>query len=333
MNNYIDTNDITILLNLFAKNKNNKETDIINLNILSYFVKLNDKIKFFIFKDNKIKNTRKNIADHYDLGNELYKNFLDSTMTYSSAIFYDLEIKYENLERAQLNKYDRIIDKLKINKNDHILEIGCGWGGFALRAYQKTGCKISCLTLSEEQKNYFEKKMGNNPNIEVLLIDYRLEKRKFDKIVSIEMIEAVGINYMDVYFNTISNNLKDNGLAMIQAICIPEERYEKYQNNVDFIQKYIFPGGVCPSLKQINNHINNNGMKILDTYDITIDYANTLKIWHSQFEKNWKVIQKNWPQGDDYFYRMWKYYFAYCEVGFRNDLINTYQILFSKNRG
>ncbi|VVU94459.1 Mycolic acid cyclopropane synthetase [seawater metagenome] len=323
MNGSIETNNITHLLDLFAKSKNRDNR--FNLSFIFNFL---DKVKFFKTQDNNINNTKKNIADHYDLGNTLYTRFLDPTMTYSSAIFNNLPITFENLEKAQLNKYNRIIKQLDINKTDHVLEIGCGWGGFAIQANKLTGCKITCLTLSEEQKKYFENKIGNNPNIEILLLDYRLEKRKFDKIVSIEMIEAVGINYMDVYFKSIKDNLKIGGNAMIQAICIPQERFDKYSKNVDFIQKYIFPGGAIPSLELIKDKVENQKMKVNDVKDISIDYANTLLLWHQQFEKNWPDIKKNWNQADEHFYKMWKYYFAYCEVGFRNNLIQTYQIKF-----
>ncbi len=324
MNGYITTNNINNLLDLFVKSNANKKK-MINF---SYIFKFWDKINFFYKQDNNLKNTKRNIASHYDLGNELYSRFLDQTMTYSSAFFNGLEVNKANLSSAQNNKYDRIIEKLNIQQDDHVLEIGCGWGGFAIRANQTIGCKITCLTLSEEQKNYFEEKIGQNSNIEILLKDYRLENRKFDKIVSIEMIEAVGINYMDIYFKSIRNNLKKGGSAMIQAICIPEERFKSYSKNVEFISRYIFPGGALPSIPLIQKNIKNQNMQITDLKNITIDYANTLKIWHQNFDENWLDIKNNWSQGDEYFNKMWKYYFAYCEVGFRNNLIQTYQIKF-----
>jgi len=216
-------------------------------------------------------NSINNIKGHYDLSNEIFSKFLDPTMSYSSALFGSLEPIWSNLQRAQIQKYDRILNKLAINKNSHILEIGCGWGYFALNAVKKTGCKIKCITLSKEQYDYFNELIIREKltsNIDLELIDYRKVTGTFTHVVSIEMIEAVGHEYLNDYFSVINNRLENGGYALLQAILMPEDRYKKYCKTVDFIQHYIFPGGHLPSFQAVINYSSANKLIFIEANQI-----------------------------------------------------------------
>jgi cyclopropane-fatty-acyl-phospholipid synthase len=282
---------------------------------------------------NSIENSRKNIHKHYDLSNELYKRFLDKSMTYSSAFFKDLSPTQENLYLAQQNKYSRITQKLGIDfsKNPHILEIGCGWGGYA-QSLVRDSCNkyfsYTGITISEEQYAYCIELFQNDSRISIVLIDYRLIRGTFDYVVSIEMIEAVGIQYMDTYFKTIYNRLNKNGKAMIQAITIPDHRYETYKKDVDFIQKYIFPGAICPCIKDIVKNSSQNSLILVDMNHFGFDYKHTLLLWLEKFTQHFHEIREF--GFDEYFYLTWKYYFIYCAVGFHNKIINVNQMMFQK---
>ena len=326
INGYFTTTNLKELLTLITININSSEL----LKSISYFKNLYTNYKIKIQTKCTIFNSITNIEKHYDLSNDLYKSFLDKTMTYSSAIFKNLEVIPDNLELAQKNKYNRIIKKLNITQNDHILEIGCGWGGFAIHAVLTTKCKVTCITLSKNQIVYFKEKIKNNAllekNIEILFIDYRNITGLYDKIVSIEMVEAVGFKYIEDYFKILKKLIKPCGQIMIQSICIPDKRLYSYKNSVDFIQKYIFPGGFLPSIGLINKYSDKYGLIVSDIKNITTDYADTLSIWKINFNHNYKRIENN--QFNLRFKLIWNYYLDYCEVGFRTNMVQTYQIIF-----
>jgi cyclopropane-fatty-acyl-phospholipid synthase len=259
-----------------------------------------------LFRKNTYNGSKKNIQYHYDLGNDFYQLWLDETMTYSSALFDGENV---NLSAAQKNKYQRILSKLNDKKN--ILEIGCGWGGFAKEAVLQ-GYNVTGLTLSKEQKKYADN-LGLK-NFTIKLQDYRKEKIKYDNIVSIEMFEAVGRQYWDTYFKTIKNCLNKDGKAIIQTITIDDEVALGYKKRVDFIQKHIFPGGVLPSKSEFINLAKANDLKVVEAFDFGGDYQKTLINWLDNFNKvKEKVINLGF---DEKFIRKWQFYLAYCAAGF-----------------
>ena len=274
-----------------------------------------------------IKNTRgrskENISKHYDLGNEFFALWLDKTLTYSSAIFDE---RNKELSNAQNNKYQKLIDLIRPNNGDKVLEIGCGWGGFAEYLGKKYDVKLDCITISKKQFEYAKKRIhecGLNEKVNIEIKDYRDLNDKYNSIASIEMIEAVGQNYLESYFKTIKNNLSDNGRAAIQAITIDDNIFDRYKTKTDFIQKYIFPGGFLPSKNIINKYVSENGLAI-KSYDSYADhYSDTLAIWRNEFNKKWDLIKK---QGFDLtFKRMWEFYLSYCEAGFKSKNIDLIQ--------
>lgn len=280
-------------------------------------------------KPNTIEGAKKNIMSHYDLGNDFYSHWLDSSMSYSSALFAsdkqsgDLLLNQE-LTPAQYKKYDRIIDALEINKNDRILEIGCGWGGFFSRAVERTGCHITAVMNSPAQHSYNQKLIANKSlqkNIDLKLTDYRLIEGRFDKIVSIEMIEAVGEKYWPTYFSKIKQSLKPNGKAMIQSITIREDRFEEYRNSTDFIKKYIFPGGMLLTNDAVKQQSSTVEMSTDKPFEFGLSYAETLKRWRNNF--NQAVAARNLTQLDDRFIRLWNFYLSYCEGAFLAKRINV----------
>lgn len=273
--------------------------------------------------------SRKNIAAHYDLGNEFFKLFLDSSLMYSSAI-YPLETS--TLEEASLYKLNAVCDKLKLTEEDHLLEIGTGWGGLAIHAAKHYGCRVTTTTLSQEQYQHAQEAVaeaGLEDRVTLLLKDYRDLSGRYDKLVSIEMIEAVGHEYYDTYFSKCSSLLKEDGLMLIQAITIADQRYRAAKNSVDFIQKYIFPGGGLPSNAVIAQCVADcTDMTLVDLHDIGLDYAKTLSDWRHRFHQKMETVRQ---QGfDDVFCRMWDFYLAYCEGGFRERVISTVQVVMAK---
>jgi cyclopropane-fatty-acyl-phospholipid synthase len=259
-----------------------------------------------LFRKNTHSGSKKNIQYHYDLGNDFYKLWLDETMSYSSALFDEAN---DDLKSAQKNKYQRILSKLNNQKN--ILEIGCGWGGFAAEAINK-GYSVTGLTLSKEQEKY-----ANDLGLQgfkIKLQDYRKEKNKYDNIVSIEMFEAVGKEYWDTYFKTLNNCLNKGGMAVIQTITIDDEVFLGYKNRVDFIQKHIFPGGVLPSKSEFAKIAKANDLEVLEAFDFGEDYQKTLLIWLDNFNKvKTKVLNLGF---DEKFIRKWQFYLSYCAAGF-----------------
>ena len=278
---------------------------------------------------NSTTGSKKNIAAHYDLGNKLYTRFLDDSMMYSSAIYSSQD---STLAQAQTTKLTAICDKLQLTPQDHLIEIGTGWGGLAVFAAKHYGCKVTTTTISEEQHQYTEdlvNKEGLQDKITLLKEDYRFLEGKYDKLVSIEMIEAVGKEYLPTFFKKCSSLLKDDGLMVLQAITISDHRLESYSKSVDFIQKHIFPGGFLPSQLLINQHLRKHtDLMIRDLHDIGLDYARTLKDWHHKLVENKEPLAIDGY--DDRFMNMWRYYFSYCEGGFLERTISTVQLVISK---
>jgi len=311
INNKWETSNLTNLLKIFLKNQQIKKKNWAD-NYLSRFI---EKIKFLL-KSNSINQAQKNIHFHYDLGNKFYSLWLDSTMTYSSGIFLK---ETDNLSTSQNNKYDNIIQNLDIQSSDTVLEVGSGWGGFIKRNFEKTKSQIEGLTISEQQFSYVEeliKKNNLNNNSKIIFKDYRkLNSINFyDKIVSIEMFEAVGRKYWNIYFKTLNQALKKNGKACFQIITINDDEYLNYINQVDFIQKYIFPGGVLPSKNILYKLFKENNFEIYKEKSFGKDYAKTLRIWKENFNKSWDNISK--IGFDEKFKNLWIYYLSYCETGF-----------------
>ena len=276
-------------------------------------------------RNNSKRGSRRNIAAHYDLGNEFYSHWLDNTMSYSSALFTDFG---EELEVGQNRKYQRLAKALKLKEGDQVLEIGCGWGGFAEIAAKEYKCNVVGITLSNEQAKFAQRRMQENQLsnlVDIRIEDYRDVQGSFDKIVSIEMFEAVGEEHWRNYFETIKTRLKPGGLAGIQSITIANEFFETYKRRPDFIQKYIFPGGILPSEDKLNNAVSSAGLKILDDYYFGKSYAETLRRWQSTFEQKWDDIKN--LGFDEKFQKMWRYYLSYCEAGFESGHINVGQFL------
>ena len=284
------------------------------------------KIKNFIkkiFASNTKSKSKKYISKHYDLGNEFFSLWLDKTLTYSSGIF---ESKMNNLEEAQINKYKKLTNLLKPKNGDKILEIGCGWGGFAEYLGKNYNVKLDCITISQKQYDFTKErihKAGLNEKINIQIKDYRDLKGKYESIASIEMIEAVGQNYLQSYFNTIKKNLSTNGNVGIQAITIDDSLFDRYKNKQDFIQKYIFPGGFLPSKKSLHKYADANGLKFNEYNSYSKHYSDTLIIWRKEFIKKWDLIKN---QGFDLnFKKMWEFYLSYCEAGFKSKNIDLIQ--------
>ena len=310
MNNEFETDNLSKLIELTAKNIEivHKFSGILDLSFINYVKN--------IFNKNTKSNSKKNISKHYDLGNEFFSLWLDDTLTYSSAIFENDKL---DLEKAQINKYKKLTSLIKPKIGDKVLEIGCGWGGFAEFIGKNYDVKLDCITISKKQYDYAKNriyKIGLNEKINIKMQDYRDVKNKYNSIASIEMIEAVGKNYLESYFKTIKNNLSSDGRAAIQAITIDDSLFGRYKTKQDFIQKYIFPGGFLPSKNSLNKHVSENGLTIKSYNSYADHYANTLGIWKNEFNKKWDLIKK---QGFDLtFKRMWEFYLSYCEAGFKS---------------
>ncbi|WP_285419434.1 cyclopropane-fatty-acyl-phospholipid synthase family protein [Pseudomonas sp. efr-133-TYG-5] len=278
---------------------------------------------------NTRKGSQKNIAAHYDLGNDLFEQFLDPTMMYSAAQFLSPD---DTLEQAQLNKLERICQKLALKPDDHLLEIGTGWGSMALYAAQNYGCKVTTTTLSKEQFAFTAariERLGLQDQVTLLLTDYRDLTGQYDKLVSIEMIEAVGHRFLPTYFKQCAQLLKDNGLMLLQAITIRDQRYEQARRSVDFIQRYIFPGGALPCVQKMLEIVSRDtDMNLLHMEDFGLHYARTLRLWQENFRRaHGRLSELGY---DDYFLRLWEFYLCYCEGGFLERTIGTAQLVLAK---
>ena len=282
----------------------------------------------FWLQSNSKKQARKNISHHYDLGNDFYGLWLDDTMTYSSAIF---EQGDNSLEMAQRAKYASMVDQMGAQPGDHILEIGCGWGGFAEYAAKERGLKVTGLTISQEQLKYAQKRMEKNglqDLVELKLQDYRDETGTYDGIASIEMFEAVGQKYWPIYFDKVKECLKPGKNATLQIITIQDARWDVYRNTVDFIQKYIFPGGMLPSPTVLQQEVVKAGLEVEKSIEFGKSYAQTLRMWHDTFNDRWDQIEK--MGFDDRFRRMWNFYLTSCASTFEYGNCDVTQITIKK---
>ncbi|OQP88129.1 SAM-dependent methyltransferase [Rhizobium rhizosphaerae] len=284
-----------------------------------------EKLRHWMNRNTK-SGSRRNIAAHYDLGNSFYSLWLDPSMTYSSALYAD---GIEDLEQAQRAKYRALAEAAGIGPDDHVLEVGCGWGGFAEYAAGEIGCRVTGLTISREQLNFAHariEKAGLSDKVTLKFQDYRDETGLYDKIVSIEMFEAVGEKYWSTYFGQLRKCLKPGGRAGIQVITIKPESYRDYRANPDFIQKYVFPGGMLPTREHLVDVAATAGLSMVGDMGFGRDYARTLAAWRDRFHAVWDRIE---PMGFDLrFKRLWEFYLYYCEAGFRARNIDVRQVIY-----
>lgn len=279
-------------------------------------------------KKNSRSGSKKNISFHYDLGNSFYEKWLDESMTYSSAMFKNPE---DNLLKGQINKYENLADITGLKENDKILEIGCGWGGFSSFLAKKYSANVTAITISKKQYEKAKQKIYDDKltdKVDVKLLDYRNINGKYDKIVSIEMFEAVGEKYWSKYFDVLKKNLKSDGSIGLQTITIEDKFFQKYKKFPDFIQTYIFPGGMLPSVEEMDKVITSKGLHITNKTMFGNDYAKTIRIWSESFENSWGCIKS--LGFSESFKRLWNYYLGYCEGGFKSGNINVGQFLIKK---
>ncbi len=321
-----DTKDLVAVFRLFLQNQ-----DVMD-GMESGWASLLNRVArwtYMLSQKNTRKGSRKNIALHYDLGNDFYELMLDPTMTYSCGIFASAE---STLEQASLAKYDRIIDKLEIQPHHQVLEIGCGWGGFAHRLAERTQAQLTATTISDRQHEYAQeriKKAGFNDRISIIKKDYRDLVGQFDRIVSIEMIEAVGHEFLPSYFSQISDLLLPTGAAMIQGITMPDHRYTQYLKEVDYIRTRVFPGSCVPSASaMIAAAVKDSDLRPADLHDFGYHYSRTLREWRLRFLENENQIKK--LGYDEHFRRAWLYYLSYCEAGFEEGYTGDIHLLLAK---
>ncbi|EDM59193.1 cyclopropane-fatty-acyl-phospholipid synthase [Vibrio parahaemolyticus AQ3810] len=325
MDGWWDSPDLTALMKLMALN-------IRALDKLeeqgSWLTKLLYKFSHWTNRNSQ-ENSRKNIHAHYDLGNDLYEAFLDTNMLYSSALYHTSD---DSLEQAQINKMERLCQQLDLQSTDHVIEIGTGWGAMAIYMAEQYGCRVTTTTISEEQHEYARQQIvqrGLADRITLLKEDYRNLTGTYDKLVSIEMIEAVGKQFLASYIKKCESLLKPSGLMAIQAITIADQRYDYYSNNVDFIQKYIFPGGFLPSVTSLTQATTKHSdLVVRDLFDIGLDYAKTLNEWHRRFNRAEDAVRGFGY--DERFVRMWRYYLSYCEGGFLARTISAVHMTFQR---
>lgn len=320
-----DSPDVTSFLLLFLQNCGDGGGDQFfnRSRILNFFTTLSHWLN-----RNSKSGSKRNIAAHYDLGNNFYSQWLDPSMTYSSAIFRD---GANSLEDAQEAKYRSLVERTDIRSEHHVLEIGCGWGGFAEYVAGKVGAHVTCLTISREQFDFATQRMakaGLSEKVTIKFQDYRDETGVYDRIGSIEMFEAVGETYWPSYFSQLNRCLKQDGRAGLQVITIAEKDFEQYRKNPDFIQKYIFPGGMLPTAAIMEEMGDKSGLRQISERAFGTDYAETLEEWRRRFWSAWPNIK---PLGfDQRFKRMWEFYFHYCEAGFKDGSIDVRQLVFQK---
>lgn len=310
----IDTPDPVALIRFFIENRIRM---MASSKVRALFkVRASDKF-WHRTRRNSPARSKDNIEAHYDLGNDFYKAWLDKSMTYSSALFAE---QTQSLHEAQAKKYQTVYDALGIQGSGKILEIGCGWGGFAEHVAANSKAHVTGITLSKEQLVFARNRIGRE-RAKFQLLDYRLTQGQYDAIASIEMIEAVGQEHWAEYFNILHDRLKPGASAVIQAITIADSQFESYRHNVDFIQRYIFPGGMLPSKTVLTSQAAQVGLEFETCIEFGADYARTLAIWRNQFNANWHEISA--LGFDERFYRMWNYYLAYCEAGFAAGVIDV----------
>jgi cyclopropane-fatty-acyl-phospholipid synthase len=332
MDGDFETSDLTALITLGLINSKTLATKSEDrehnrfVNLLPQF----NKIKHWMRKNSKTQ-SKKNISEHYDLSNDFFELMLDETMMYSSAVFEHPE---ESLHTAQKRKIKLLADKLRLKPGAKVLEIGSGWGAMAIHLAKEKQCEVTTVTLSKEQKALCEKRFQKEEvekQVEILLKDYRDLEGTFDAIIAVEMFEAVGKEYFDIFFKKCESLLKPSGVLVMQIITMPDQRYDAYSKGTDFIQKYIFPGGHLPSVgKILQTTTTHTRLNLLHMEEFTEDYAKTLRLWHDAFlEKLDKVKNLGF---DDYFIRMWKMYLNYCEAAFITRNINLVQVVFSRDQ-
>lgn len=320
------TDDLTSLVRLFLRNR-----DVLE-DLETGFAELARPLRALAhaLKRNTRSGSRANIAAHYDLGNEFFAAFLDDTMTYSCGIF---ERPDSSLRDASIAKYDRLCRKLELTPDDRVVEIGTGWGGFAIHAVREYGCRVTTCTISREQHQLATDRVaaaGLSDRVNLLLCDYRDMEGRFDKLVSIEMVEAVGHQYFETYFETCARLLAPHGRAAIQSITIQDRYYERARSQVDFIKRYIFPGSCMPAVSALAGAARDTDLRLVHLEDITPHYAETLLRWRTNFLADWDRIKALGFSED--FRRLWEFYFCYCEGGFREAVLGDVQLLFAKPR-
>lgn len=317
--------NLTALVQIFARN-----LDVLDKMDSTWARLSRPMLKLLNFRNrNTISQSRRNIAAHYDLGNAMYQLFLDPSMMYSSAVYPSAD---STLEQAQQHKLQQICERLQLKASDHLLEIGTGWGSMAIYAAQHYGCKVTTTTISQQQYDYTKARiaeLGLQDKITLLFEDYRLLTGTYDKLVSIEMIEAVGDDFLDNYFEKCSSLLKPDGIMVLQAITMVDHRYQQYVREVDFIKRYIFPGGCLPSISRMASAVaNKTDLVIRQVQDIGFDYARTLKDWCDNFMAQRDAVHQ--LGYDDNFIRLWHFYLCYCEGGFRERATSAVHLVLSK---
>jgi cyclopropane-fatty-acyl-phospholipid synthase len=310
------TPDLTSVLEFFSENFEAAG----QLAVGGFMVRMSNMVRH-VFNRNSKAGSKRNIEAHYDLGNEFYELWLDKTMTYSSALYQDQSL---SLEAAQTAKYARIADQIGLTEGKSVLEIGCGWGGFAEYSAKERGANVTCLTISPSQREWALERIqreGLSEKVDIRLEDYRDHQGQYDGVASIEMFEAVGESYWPSYFAKVAESLKSDARAALQIITIQDDLFPRYRKRADFIQRYIFPGGMLPSELAFREQVMTAGLRIDDTHYFGRDYAKTLRLWAKDFEDKWAQIE---PLGfDERFRRMWRFYLSYCEAGFDNGRINV----------
>lgn len=314
-----------VLLNIEnAPSVTGSKVKSVALNLFKWVNKL-----YHVRRANTLAGSQKNISEHYDLNNDFFATFLDKTMTYSSGYFYQEGM---SLEASQYAKYDRLARQLKVKATDHVLEIGSGWGGNAIFLAKNYGCQVTSVTISKEQQKLAIERVkaeGLENRVSIIIQDYRKIEGTFDKIVSIEMLEAVGHQYLETYFEKCQSLLKPDGIFAFQVITSPDSRYDHLRNGVDWIQKHIFPGSLLPSVSAINKAINNTGdLTLVDLKDLGLDYARTLHLWFLEFNKSLDKVKS--LGFDETFIRKWNYYLNYCEAAFSMRNINVMQLVYTR---
>jgi cyclopropane-fatty-acyl-phospholipid synthase len=318
-----DTPDLTTFLYLFCVNHEAVTTLLPGRPI----IKLLQRFQHWLNRNSK-NGSKRNIHAHYDLGNAFYAQWLDRTMTYSSAIYAPGD---NDLASAQMRKYRTLAESGGFKRDDHVLEIGCGWGGFAEFAAKEIGCKVTGLTISQEQFNHAQKRVfdaGLADRVTIKLQDYRDERGLYDRIASIEMFEAVGQQYWPVYFRQLRDRLKPGGTAAVQVITIQEMFWNKYRTEMDFIRRYIFPGGMLPTPQRLDELAGDHGLLLQSQKIFGQDYARTLADWRVKFRETWPQLTQ--LGFDERFRRVWEYYYGYCEAGFISENIDVRQIVYAK---
>jgi cyclopropane-fatty-acyl-phospholipid synthase len=318
-----DTPDLSAFLYLFCVNHSAVATLLPGRPIIKWL----QRMRHWLNRNSKT-GSRRNIHAHYDLGNAFYREWLDRTMTYSAAIYAPGD---NDLASAQTRKYRLLAEAGGFRAGDHVLEIGCGWGGFAEYAAKEIGCRVTGLTISQEQYAYAVERMareGLSDRVEIKLLDYRDERGSYDRIASIEMFEAVGEEYWPTYFDQLRDRLNPGGTAALQIITIQPELFPNYRKEIDFIRRFIFPGGMLPTPAHLDTLAGQRGMTRVANRIFGQDYARTLRDWRVLFREAWPKLV---PLGfDERFRRLWEYYFAYCDAGFQSENIDVRQIVFAK---